>query len=51
MGNWIRKQKRQELKKEVGSNEIRDAWHQRNSTLGQILQEGMKRAREKNNKK
>ena len=46
MSNWIRKQKRSQLKKELGTNKIRDYWHQQNLTLGQRLYEGMKKAKE-----
>jgi len=50
MGSLARKLKRNQLKKELGTNKIRDYWHQQNLTLGQRLYEGMKRAREDNKK-
>lgn len=51
MGSLYRKFQRNKLKKEIGSNKIRDIWHQRNATIEEIMREGMKMTREKNNRK
>ena len=46
MSNWIRKQRRNELKKELGSNKIKEAFHTRYDSLEKRLIAGMKRAKE-----
>lgn len=47
MSNWIRKQRRNELKKELRTNKIRDYWHQQNDPLWKRLQDGMRNASKK----
>lgn len=46
MGSLARKLKRNQLKKELGTNKIRDYWHQQNDPLWKRLQDGMKNAKE-----
>lgn len=50
MGSAARRLERNKLKKELGTNKIRDYWHQQSLTLGQRLYEGMKSARESSKK-
>ena len=45
MSGFERKLKRDQLKKQVGTNKIRDFWHTQNDTLEQRLKRGMKNAR------
>ena len=46
MGSYARKLERNKLKKELGTNKIKDFWHQQHDSLEQRLIAGMKRARE-----
>jgi hypothetical protein len=44
MSGYARKLKRNQLKKELGTNKIRDYWHQQNDPLWKRLQDGMRNA-------
>ena len=46
MGSLERKLKRNQLKKELGNNNISELFHASHDPLWKRLQEGMKRARE-----
>ena len=42
MSGFERKLKRNKLKKELGTNKIKDFWHTQNDTLEQRLKRGIK---------
>lgn len=46
MSNWIRKQRRNELKQILGTNKIHDEFHSKYDSLEKRLIAGMKRAKE-----
>lgn len=46
MGSYARKLERNKLKKELGTNKIKEFWHQQHDPLWKRLQDGMKNARE-----
>jgi hypothetical protein len=46
MGSLARRLKRNKMKKELGTNKIRDFWHQQHDPLWKRLQDGMKNAKE-----
>ena len=45
MGSYARRIERNKLKKELGTNKIREFWHQQHDPLWKRLQDGMKNAR------
>lgn len=45
--SFERQLKRNKMKKELGTNKIRDYWHTQNDPLWKRLQNGMKNARKK----
>ena len=47
MGSLARKLKRNQLKKELGTNKIREFFHQQHDPLWKRLQDGMKNASKK----
>ena len=49
MGNYARKIQRQQLKKELGNNNINELFHSKNDPLWLRLRKGMERATKKEN--
>lgn len=47
MASYLRKLRRNQLKKVLGNNKIKDYWHQQNDSLEQRLIAGMKKAKER----
>lgn len=46
MGSYARKIERERLKKELGTNKIKEFWHSQRDPLWKRMQDGMKRAKE-----
>lgn len=46
MSGFYRKLRRNKIKKQVGNNRISETWHQINSTIDEIMREGMKKNKE-----